>query len=182
MNKEFNPERLHVAAFAQSGASYSGEQRLARFVRLIEETQGLGGEGWVTYTAQGEMRTDAASVNEVWLHLVGQASLPLVCQRCLGPVDIPVAFDRYFRFVASEELAAIEDEESEEDVLVLCKDFNLLELLEDELLMAMPAAPAHDVCPVAVQFQVADPDFEEETTKKPNPFALLAALKKSESP
>ena len=67
-------------------------------------------------------------------------------------------------------------------MLVLCKDFNLLELLEDELLMAMPAAPAHDVCPVAVQFKVADPDFEEETTKKPNPFALLAALKKSEGP
>jgi uncharacterized protein len=179
MTKEFKPEHLHIAAFAQSGGSFAGEERLARFDRLIEETQGVGGENWVTYTAKGEMRTDAAGVNEVWLHLTAQVTLPLVCQRCLGPVDQDVMFDRYFRFVASEDLAAIEDEESEEDVLVLSRDFNLLDLLEDELLMAMPPAPTHEVCPVSIKFQAVDSDFEAQTAQKPNPFAVLAALKKN---
>ncbi len=179
MNKEFNPQHVHVTAFAQSNGRFAAEERLAHFDRLIEETQGLGGEGWVSYTVQAEMRVDAAGANEPWLHLAGQVTLPLICQRCLGPVDIDVAFERDFRFVASEELAAIEDEESEEDVLALSRDFNLLELLEDELLMAMPSAPTHDVCPVSVKFQAADSDFDAQTAQKPNPFAVLAALKKS---
>ena len=178
MTKEFKAEHLNVSAFAQSNGSLAGEERLARFDRLIEETQGVGGENWVSYNAKGEMRLDAAGDKEVWLHLSGQVVLPLVCQRCLGPVDKEVAFDRYFRFVASEDLAAIEDEESEEDVLVLSRSFNLLELLEDELLMAMPPAPTHDVCPVSLKFQAVDSDFDAQTAQKPNPFAALAALKK----
>ena len=179
MNKELNPEHLHVAAFAQSNGRFAAEERLARFERLIEETQGLGGENMVTYTLQGEIRVDAAGAKEPWLRLAGQVSLPLICQRCLGPVDLDVAFERDFRFVASEELAAIEDEESEEDVLALSRDFNLLELLEDELLMAMPLAPTHEVCPVSVKFEAADSDFDDQAAQKPNPFAVLAALKKN---
>jgi uncharacterized protein len=90
-----------------------------------------------------------------------------------------VAFDRQFRFVANEELAAIEDEESEEDVLVLSKSFNLLELIEDELLMSMPPAPKHDVCPKVVKLQAADPNFVDDPVEKANPFAVLQQLKKS---
>ena len=179
MNYEFKADHLHVAAFAQNGGRHAGEQRLARFDRLIAETQGLGGENWVTYSVQGERRAGAGGIPEVWLRLAGQVSLPLICQRCLGPVDIAVEFDRSFRFVETEDLAAIEDEESEEDVLVLSREFNLLDLLEDELLMAMPTAPTHDECPVPVKLTAVDPDFDAQTTEKPNPFAVLAVLKKN---
>jgi uncharacterized protein len=182
MNNEFKAEHLHITAFAQSGGRHAGEERLARFNRLIEETQGVGGENWVTYAVQGEVRVDAAGVKEVWLHLAGQVTLPLICQRCMGPVDTDVTFDREFRFVETEELAAVEDEESEEDVLVSSRDFNLLDLLEDELLMAMPSAPTHEVCPVPVKLYAADPDFDASTAPAPNPFAVLASLKKNSTP
>ena len=82
-----------------------------------------------------------------------------------------------------------EDEDSEEDVLVWDKRFDVLALLEDELIMAQPLVPRHEVCPTDVEALMHDeretpvpggqaqsdvPDGQE----KPHPFAALAALKK----
>jgi uncharacterized protein len=177
MKHEFAARSLNVAGFASASDSHTGEERLARFERLMEETRGLGGETLVSYSVQGSLQPDAAGHDEPWLHLSAQATLSMVCQRCMGPVDVEVAFERDFRFVASEALAEVEDEESEEDVLVLSKSFNLLELVEDELLMSMPPVPKHEVCPQPVKLQAADPNFVEEPAEKPNPFAALQALK-----
>ena len=97
---------------------------------------------------------------------------------CMGPVEMEVQCDRAFRFVATEALAEEEDENSEEDVLVISKHFDLLSLVEDELLMALPAAPKHPTCPQPVKLRVADADFTEVEADKPNPFAVLGQLKK----
>jgi uncharacterized protein len=147
----------------------------------MEQSQGLGGETFVTYSVQGSVRADAAGADEPWMHLSAQATLSLVCQRCMAPVDEVISFERDFRFVASEALAEVEDEESEEDVLVLSKAFNLLELIEDELLMSTPLVPKHEVCPQPVKLQAADPAFVELVQEKPNPFAMLQQLKKKDA-
>jgi uncharacterized protein len=181
MKHEFDPTHLPVAAFAQGQGTHAGEERLSRFERLVEQSQGLGGETFVTYSVQGEMRLDAAGTEEPWVHLSAQATLSLICQRCLTPVDEAIGFERDFRFVASEALAEVEDEESEEDVLVLSKSFNLLELIEDELLMSTPLVPKHEVCPQPVKLQAADPAFVEVAQEKPNPFAVLQQLKKKDA-
>jgi uncharacterized protein len=180
MKNEFDPQRLHIAAFAKSQGAYAGELRLSRFERLMEQSQGLGGETLVTYAVQGGVRPDASGGEEPWLHLAAQATLSQVCQRCLGPVDQAVNFERDFRFVASEALAEVEDEESEEDVLVLSKSFDLLELIEDELLMATPLVSKHETCPAPVKLQAADDGFTELPQEKPNPFAILQQLKKKD--
>jgi uncharacterized protein len=146
--------------------------------RLADEAQGPIESAVVRYTANGSIRADGVAGEQVWLALTAEVALPLICQRCLGTVDLPVQFEREFRFVATEEIAEAQDEESEEDVLVLSRDFNLLELIEDELLMALPVVPKHTVCPGAVKLQVADSDFSEEGVEKPNPFAVLGQLKK----
>jgi uncharacterized protein len=159
-----------------------GDERLARFDRLLEETLGLGAETPVSYSVHGEVLHEGQTGEEIWLHLAAQVVLPLTCQRCLGPVELPVAFSRSFRFVATEELAAALDEECEEDVLVLSREFNVLDLIEDELLMTLPVVPKHDVCPVPIKLQVADADFVDEPTEKPNPFAVLEQLKKKSRP
>ena len=74
--------------------------------------------------------------------------------------------------------AEAQDDESEEDLLVVSREFDLRSLIEDELLMAMPLVPLHDVCPSPIKMAVVDPDFEEAVAAKPNPFAALAALQK----
>lgn len=177
MSSDFHARRLDIKAFAQSGATLSGYDSLSKYGRLIEEAGGAGGERQVRWEARGEQITDASGSAQIWLHLTAEVSLPLTCQRCLGPADIEVAVDRSFRFVASEEQAEFEDEEAEEDVLVLSRDFNLQELIEDELLMALPVVPRHATCPTEVRLAVQDADFEAAQAEKPNPFAALAALK-----
>ena len=179
MKSDYDPRNLNVLAFAKVGDSLHVDERLLRFERLMGETQGLGAEAPVRYQAAGLLHTDAAGTDEVWVQLQADVLVPLTCQRCLGPVEVAVSVDREFRFVATEELAAIEDEESEEDVLVLSRNFNLAELVEDELLMALPVAPKHEICPKLVKLQVADADFADEPEEKPNPFAVLQQLKKT---
>ncbi len=181
MKHEFDAQHLHIAAFAKSQGTHAGEERLSRFERLMEQSQGLGGETLLTYAVQGDMRPDAAGSEEPWIHLTAQATLTLVCQRCLGPVDEPVSVERDFRFVASEALAEVEDEESEEDVLVLSKSFDLLELIEDELLMATPLVSKHEICPQPVKLQAMDLEFVELPEEKVNPFAMLQQLKKKDA-
>jgi len=178
MKHDYDAQHLNIEVFAKSNGSIAASESLARFDRLLEEAQGAGAQNPVRYTATGMTRPNGAISEQIWMVLSAEVALPQTCQRCLGPVDVPVHFEREFRFVASEEVAEVEDEESEEDVLVLSRDFNLMELVEDELLMALPVVPKHDVCPGAVKLQVADPDFAEDEQEKPNPFAVLEQLKK----
>jgi uncharacterized protein len=177
MSHEFVAHRLDVKALAKAGAVLSGQDSLTRFERLLAETGSAGASRLVHWEARGEARTDASGHAQIWLHLQAEVSLPLTCQRCLMPVDVALAVDRSFRFVATEAQAEAEDEEAEEDVLALSRDFNLHELIEDELLMELPLVPRHEVCPAPVKLAVQDADFEAAEAEKPNPFAALASLK-----
>ena len=155
-----------------------GKERLGTFGRLMKESSGNDADKPVFFKAEGSERLDASGKMESWLHLEAQGHLTMVCQRCLGLVEVTLEFARDFRFVATEALAEVEDEESEEDVLVASKSFDLIELIEDELLMDLPAAPMHTVCPKPLKLQAVDADFEAEADEKPNPFAILQKLKK----
>lgn len=177
MSQEFVATRLDVKAFAKAGGSLSGQDLLSNYERLLEESSGQGVDRPVHWAVRGELRTDAGGLEQVWLHLHAEASLPMVCQRCMGPVDTALVVDHAFRFVATEAQAEIEDEASEEDVLALSRDFNLKDLVEDELLMALPVVPRHEVCPSEVRLTAQDADFEAATAEKPNPFAVLAGLR-----
>jgi uncharacterized protein len=181
MSKEFAARRLDIKAFAEAGAQVQGEQRLREYGRLLAETQGRGAESAVAWTVSGEIRNPLHVQPEVWLHLQAKATLPLTCQRCLAPVDVLVSVDRSFRFVSDEQVAAAQDEDSEEDVLALSRAFDLLELVEDEMLMEMPLAPRHETCPVPVKLAVEDADFDSAPAQRENPFAVLGKLKSGKS-
>jgi len=56
--------------------------------------------------------------------------------------------------------------------------FDLLAVLEDELLMALPLVPMHETCPQASPLVAGESDKEVGLIEKPNPFAVLAQLKK----
>jgi uncharacterized protein len=176
MKQESAPNHMDVKAFAQSSSELSGRDLLSKYERLMQETQGLGAERGLDWSVRGEFRTDDAGSDQVWLHLEAGVSLPLTCQRCLGPVDVPVHVNRSFRFVANEEAAEAQDDESEEDVLVLSRDFSLSDLIEDEVLMELPVVPRHEECPGDVKLEVADAGFEEASAVKRNPFAVLSKL------
>lgn len=182
MSKEFAARRLDVKSFAEDGGVISGQEPLQQHERLMAETEGRGSQVPVTWSANGEMRNPQHVHPEIWLHLKANALLPLTCQRCLAPVEVGVGVDRSFRFVADEDMAAAQDEASEEDVLALSRSFDLVQLVEDELLMELPLAPRHEVCPEPVKLAAADAEFEDAPGRQENPFAKLGKLKGGDFP
>ncbi len=182
MTKEFAPRRLDVKTFAEESGRLSGETAVQQHERLMAETQGRGGQSPVAWSATGEVRNSGHLNPDIWIHLKANTVLSLTCQRCLVPVDVPVTVDRSFRFVPDEEMAAAQDDESEEDVLALSRSFDLIELVEDELLMELPLAPTHPTCPQPLRTSSADVDFESATAERQNPFALLGKLKLGDPP
>ena len=185
MTRQFSPTSLDTEAFAREGGHVSGSTPVTHFKRLMDELRDLGdavGVGWdslapVKWSAYAEQRTPTGAEPQSWMFVEVNATVPQCCQRCLERIDAPLVVDYWFRFVADEATADAQDDELEEDLLVTSKHFDLMSLIEDELLMALPMVPVHDVCPVPVKLSVADPDFEEAAEAKVNPFAALSSLK-----
>ncbi len=180
----WNPARLDARRFAEASGHLQGECPASELTRLAADLHPEGrvdGHASVAWQADGELRGAAqAAVSAVWLHLQAQATVPLTCQRCLGPVPIPLVVDRWFRFVATEAQAEAEDDDAEEDLLALEPRPDLLAVLEDELLMALPLVPMHEVCPQTLPSSAGRlPDEPEGVeTQRENPFQALAKLKK----
>lgn len=176
----WNPARLDAAAFAQADALLEGQTALAELERLVEDLH-LPDDGpvagQVAWALRGEMRAPRAGQQpDVWLHLQASVTVPLTCQRCLGPVDAPLEVDRWFRFVADEAAAEAQDDDCEEDLLALEPRPDMLAVLEDELLMSLPLVPLHDTCPESVP--LGDPaPIVEAAPERPHPFAQLARLR-----
>jgi uncharacterized protein len=178
MAKDFDPRRLDVRRFAEEGAELDASDALGTYPRLVEETvEAERGAREVRWHARGEMLNPRHVQPEVWVHVAADATVPLVCQRCLQTVEVPLSVDRSFRFVADEATAAAEDDEAEEDLLALSRSFDLVELVEDELLMELPLSPRHEVCPEPVKMSAEDEGFEAAGAEKVHPFAVLGKLK-----
>jgi len=172
------PRKLDVARLAQTGQSLAGVQLLADCERLADACQAPQAGLMLNWQATGERRALADGSRHPALHLRADALLPLVCRRCLGVVQVPVSVDRHFIFVPDEAAAAALDEQEEDDLLVLAREFDLCALIEDEMLLALPLAPAHASCPVALKTSVQDADFDAASSERKNPFAALEAFKR----
>ena len=179
-NRPLDPRKLDVRAFAAAGAELSGDTAQADLPRLAASLLALADTvpPPVYWQAQGELRPVSGGNPVVALHLQARTTVLLQCQRCLQPLHEPIEIDRRFRFADDEEEAARLDEENEdEDVLVANRSFNLLGLVEDELILALPIVPRHAECPQPLLPAAAD----EAAETAPNPFAALAALRRPPS-
>lgn len=172
-----DPRRFDVEAFADAAGELAGSWPLARLHRLADmacaEAEPAAATN-IDWSAHGERRKAKPGQAQVWLHLSARAELSLVCQRCLQPTLTRVDVKRSFLFVQGEDAAAALDEDSEDDVLALSPVFDLAELVEDELLLALPLVPKHEHCsqPLLAPGADAAPDPD-----MPHPFAVLAGLK-----
>ena len=170
-----DPRRLDIAAAAEQGAELQGEWPLAALQRLVEGSPPKAADEVVSWSARFTRRAVPGGRPEARLHLQAQARVQRDCQRCLQPVAIDVTVDRALRFVADEATAAALDADSEEDVLAAERAFDLQELVEDELLLALPLVPRHEVCPQPLP--LTGEAGESADAAPAHPFAALAALK-----
>jgi uncharacterized protein len=174
MRDRIDPRSLDITALCRDGGALDGQLGLAELTRLGGSLFGAPESGAeVAWRAQAGHRLVAGGDPERWLQLTARAEVTLQCQRCLQATRQPLAVERRFRFVRSEQEAARLDEEIEDDVLVLSPRLDLLELLEDELILALPIVARHGgACPQPLPMPAAPAD-----EPPPNPFAKLAALR-----
>ncbi|MBK7060039.1 MAG: DUF177 domain-containing protein [Rubrivivax sp.] len=177
--RDFDPRRLDVPAFAKSASGLVGECPLPGFTRLSELLVMSDAEllpSPVRWSAEGRVSAVAGAGSQPTLRLRVEAALPMRCQRCLNALVVDLTLERQFVFVADEAAAERLDEDDEHEVLVLTRELDLHELLEDELLLDLPLVPRHAVCPqplLAAQVAQADDDAAAA-----HPFAALAALRR----
>ena len=184
MKRQHDPLRLDVAAFIAEGAALSGQWPGAALPRLAESQtppQDLALPD-VAWSATGERLPVPGSEPELWLTLDVQTTVWLTCQRCLQPFQVPLAFERRLRFVRGEAEAEALDAESEDDVLALSRWLDLRELVEDELLLALPLVPRHEVCPQPLPVSTGDAMPDVDVAEPPHPFAALQVLKSGQGP
>jgi len=154
----------------EQGKRLSGRHALAGFERLIA---GLPPQAdtQVQWSLQGE----GTAAGRRFIEVRAQAEVTLECQRCLQPFVLPLQVDNRLEIVRSPSDLEGDDEEIER--IVGSVRFDVLELIEDELILSLPSVPKHDVCPSAPG--VSEPSGEPETdAKRPSPFAALERLKK----
>lgn len=175
-----DPGRFDVGAFAAAGGELAGHWPLGALDRLAGSVLGSEPEGAaVHWQAEGDLRPVTGGEPEVWLRLSAQAIVRMRCQRCLGALPVPLDVDRWIRFVADAARAEALDAELEDDVLELQRQTDLRELIEDELLLALPLVPRHEegACPQPLPMASGADDGAEPADRE-HPFAALAQLKK----
>ena len=114
---------------------------------------------------------EALSDGEAALNFELKGTLAVACQRCLEPIELNLDIRSKFFLVRDESKIPVEDvDDDDKDYLVADEAFDVLQLVEDEVLLAMPFAPMHSPgdCPAS--------DMVSEL-KTPSPFAGLKILK-----
>jgi uncharacterized protein len=194
------PSKIDIGAFIESAEPMSGAAPAHELKRLADglardvDVHALPPVAW---SVQGRLVPQRVGGPQMWLDISAHGDLAWECQRCLHAVTLPVAVQRSIRFVKDEAAAAQLDAEGDDDVLALSRQFDLMALIEDELIMAQPIVPRHDACPTDVfRLMKSGGDLSEPgmaasqasaegqvegagPSGRPNPFAVLASLKKS---
>ncbi|HEX8987045.1 MAG TPA: YceD family protein [Rhodocyclaceae bacterium] len=159
-----NPETvIDGLDFAKRAGSLSGSVAITRLGRLADQLADQ--EGALAFELCGMRDEEGKSFLE--LRIAG--SLTLRCQRCLGPLPFPVAIRSRLLLVPPGDPWPDEElEDDETDALEATRELAVVPLVEDEVLLALPAAPRHDNCVLPAK---------TETQARPSPFAVLAKLK-----
>jgi uncharacterized protein len=163
------PETIDPMRLAKTGKELSGSYDLRQFARV---NASLNDDSKVQLSFKLEFSRD--DENRLF-SVVGdlQTTLPLICQRCMQPMQHQLSAMIKMAIVSNE--AEAENLPAEfEPYIDTGVPVKLQDFIEDELLLAMPLVSLHEEqeCPAADKFK------HDETAKK-KPFAELKNLKLS---
>lgn len=171
MSKENLPEKINPYRLAEAGAVLHGILHVKDMQRLCMELAQDDGHVEVRI----ELGVDQEGVRFLRGHF--EAHLMLQCQRCMESFAYEIIGDFLSGVVASEEEAKrlpdrYEPVLTDEDMLVL------QDVIEDELIIALPIVPMHDQadCKVVLSNITLGPE-QEEIEKENNPFKVIEILR-----
>ena len=165
---------IDAFAFCWQEEQVFGRIQVADLPRLSEETANT--DGALAWSLSG----GKDQYGHAQLVLSVQGSVNLICQRCLTPFAFEVDSESVLILAKNEENAdeieaLLEDDEI--DVVVGSKTFNVMDLIEDEALLAIPQSPKHAVCPdVSLASANTTAAIDAEAGKKESPFAVLKTI------
>jgi len=127
--------------FASAGATQQGVLSLSAFERLRDVL--ASDEGEVAYELKG-VRDERGRPS---LRLRVRSTLQLRCQRCLGPLAFEVQADSLLVLAATQaEIDADPVDVQSPDRVLAGREMAVADLIEDELILAVPYAPRHERC------------------------------------
>ena len=127
--------------FARTGSKLHGAWPVAGFSRLRDALR--SDEGTLHYDLRGVPQERGYPA--LRLKVVG--ALQLVCQRCLGALEFPLHIDVSLGLAATQAEIDAETLEAEgPERIVASPEMPVRDLVEDEVLLAMPLAPRHERC------------------------------------
>ena len=159
------PQRIVIdsLAFARENGMLQGDLPIADFERVLDLL--VDSTGNLAYRIEGRM----GPRNRAQLFLCLDGVLSVCCQRCLEGVDYPVEIRSLLEFVDNEdELTQEEMEDDSKDFLQAQSEFDVVALIEDEIILDLPSAPRHESC--------ALPDMGQGK-EAVSPFSVLQGLK-----
>lgn len=160
------PAVIDPLRLADEGAWLHGVLGLTGMPRLVEMC--ADDQGTVSIDLQFER--SAQGLRQMRGPL--RATLRVVCQRCMQPFTLTIAADTWLILLNPGEPSAIAADEA--DTLVVTKPLPLSEVVEDELLLAMPMIAMH--APGECQASAPGPAAVHGEN---NPFAALGKLKRN---
>lgn len=169
------PKHIAFDKWADLGFIWQGVVPVASFERLVGQIGNATEHGNI-----GIKLTFGRQDKIIWLTYEVEAVLSVPCQRCLEPLAVDVCGEYRMAILENEsKISYLEALDETADYVLLdevCPDekkmLPVADLLEDELLLALPLSPRHDDCEMHTDSvgEVADEPAE-------NPFAILASLK-----
>jgi uncharacterized protein len=169
------PRQADFRKLAVFGGQIEGAVALDDLPRISAESMESGSGAEATLQLQFRIDDERYKVIEGRV----QASLSLQCQRCLGPMTLPVDAQVHLAMVWSEEEIPSLPQRFE-GIVVGEGLSDLYELVEEELLLAIPLAPRHPEGECALR-QTVESDEVADDDERENPFAVLAKIKGSSS-
>ncbi len=151
--------------------SFEGSIPVAQLARLCGAL--AGSEGAVSFRldfGRDELGTDYVDVH-------AQAPLTMICQRSLEPFVLPVTVDNRLGLIRRERDEAGLPPGCEPLLVAEDGRLNPADVIEDELLLALPLVPVNPAS--SLPAEVAEAAGQgDEAERENNPFAVLRELKK----
>jgi uncharacterized protein len=155
---------------ARRQAGLAGKVEVATLSRVVDRLAPDGGASKVSWRITGLSDTLGRPALEVRL----DGAVPLECQRCLQPFAWPLAQCTTLLLARDErELAVLDAEDDEHEVLLADGPQDAMTLVEDEVLLALPFAPRCERAVCTGAPRVA----QDMAAPRASAFAALAGLK-----
>lgn len=164
------PEIVDPFYLSDKQRDYKGEIPLAKLVRLANSAKNLDDSVifQLNFSKIGKL-----SVIDGYV----RAKVQLECQNCLKFMTIEVNSDVKLAIVQSDEEAALIPEDYEA-LLCIEDKITFSDIIEDEIILSLPAIPKHDNDCFVLQEPEAVVENKGEP-RKDSPFSVLANIKKT---